>query len=162
MKKILVVYYSRTGITKSLALSIANLVNADIEELIDKKKRKGLFGHLVSGRDAALRRQTTIQNFTNDPSAYDIVYIGTPVWDFTMAAAVRTFLIMYEKTLPASLVFFCTQASSGADSTIQEMATLSGKRPIATIICSSKDIEKNSYQEDIENQLDAIGLLKSI
>ena len=162
MKKILVVYYSRTGSTKSLALSIANLVHADVEELIDKKKRKGLLGHLVSGRDAALKRQTKIQTVIHDPSAYDIVYIGTPVWDFTMSSAIRTFLLTYEKKLPASLVFFCVQASSGADSTIQEMANLSGKKPIATIICSSKDIEKNSYQENIEDQLDQAGLLADL
>ena len=39
MKKILVVYYSRTGVTKKLALSIAQLLQADIEEIIDTKKR---------------------------------------------------------------------------------------------------------------------------
>lgn len=162
MKKILLVYYSRTGITKSLALSIADLINADVEELIDKKKRTGLLGHLVSGRDAALKRQTKIQTFIHDPSAYDIVYIGTPVRDFTMSAAIRTFLTTYEKQLPASLVFFCVQASSGADSTIQEMANLAGKKPITTIVCSSKEIERNTYQERIEVQLDQAGLLANI
>jgi flavodoxin len=42
MKKILVVYYSRTGMTKKLANSIANLLFADIEEIVDTKNRSGL------------------------------------------------------------------------------------------------------------------------
>ena len=162
MKKALVVYYSRTGTTQKLASHIASLLNADVEELVDTKKRRGLIWHLIAGKDAAQKRLTKIQPIIHDLSAYDIVYIGTPVWDFTMAAAVRTFLLIYEKKLPASLIFFCTQASSGADSAIQEMAHLSGKKPIATIVCSSKDIEKNSYQEDIETQLAQAWLLANI
>ena len=39
MKKILVVYYSRTGMTKKLALSIVDILGADGEEIIDTKKR---------------------------------------------------------------------------------------------------------------------------
>ncbi|MEI8008008.1 MAG: hypothetical protein WCI00_00755 [bacterium] len=39
MKKILVVYYSRTGMTKKLALSITDMLGADSEEIIDTKKR---------------------------------------------------------------------------------------------------------------------------
>jgi flavodoxin len=41
MKKILVLYYSRTGITKVLASYIAKLLNADLEEIVDTKKRTG-------------------------------------------------------------------------------------------------------------------------
>jgi flavodoxin len=41
--KILVVYYSRTGVTKKLAENIAKELHADGEELVDIKKRKGLW-----------------------------------------------------------------------------------------------------------------------
>jgi flavodoxin len=39
MKKILVVYYSRTGITKKLARSIVDILSADGEEIVDTKNR---------------------------------------------------------------------------------------------------------------------------
>jgi flavodoxin len=42
MKKNLVVYYSRTGVTKKLALSIANMLDANREEIVDMKKRSGV------------------------------------------------------------------------------------------------------------------------
>jgi len=66
----------------------------------------------MAGRDAALKKLTNIQDISYDMAAYDIVCIGTPVWDFTMSAAIRTYLVLYEDKLPASLIFFCTQASS--------------------------------------------------
>jgi len=116
----------------------------------------------MSGKDAAQKKQTKIQNIVHDLSVYDLVCIGTPIWDFTMSAAVRTFLTIYEKKLPASLVFFCTQASAGADSTIQEMANIVGKKPIASIICTSKEIAKNDYMDDIEEQLAQSWLLNNI
>ena len=48
MKK-LVVYYSRTGNTKVVAEKIANQLNADISEIIDRKNRKGRLVFLTGG-----------------------------------------------------------------------------------------------------------------
>lgn len=159
MKKILVVYYSRTGITKTLALYISHILGADVEEIIDMKKRSGVVWYITADRDAALKRQTKIQKVMHDPTAYDIVYIGTPVRDFTISAAIRTYLTSYEKQLPASLVFFCTQASSWSEWAFQEMASIVGKTPISTIACTNKEISRDAYQEYIKKQLKGIWLL---
>lgn len=153
MKKILVVYYSRTGVTKKLARSIADLLHADLEEIIDIKKRSGVLWYIIAGRDTALKRQTTIQEIIHDIASYDVVCIGTPVWDFTMSAAIRTYLTNYEELLPDALVFFCTQASSWAETVFQEMAKIVGKRPTTTIVCSSKEILKDEYISYIKDQL---------
>lgn len=159
MKKILVVYYSRTGVTKKLAHSIADLLHADLEEIIDIKKRSGLLWYIIAGRDAALKKQTKIQEISHDIASYDVVCIGTPVWDFTMSAAIRTYLTNYEELLPDDLVFFCTQASSWAETAFQEMAKIVGKRPTTTIACSSKEILKDKYTAYIQDQLVSVWLL---
>lgn len=153
MGKTLVVYYSRTGITKKLATTIADYLSADREEIIDTKKRSGWIWYLIAGKDAAQKKQTNIQKLIHDPSAYDVVCIGTPVWDFTMSSAIRTFLTMYEKKLPASIVLFCTQASAWAESTFQEMANIIGKKPLAAIVCTTKDISRDNYQSSLQDQL---------
>lgn len=145
--KVLVVYYSRTGITKKLALAIAKELHADVEELVDTKKRKWLLWYLGAGKDAALKRQTKIQEVVYDPSAYDIVVLGTPVRDFTMATAIRAYITLYEKSFLNSLLFFCTQANGWAKETFQEMAILCGKKPIAEIVFSAKEILQEKYQE---------------
>jgi flavodoxin len=142
-----------------LASYIAKLLNADLEEIVDTKKRTGWMWYLIAGKDAAQKKLTKIQPLIHELSDYDIVCIGTPVWDFTMSSAIRTFLTNHEKKFPASLIFFCTQASLWADSTIQEMANIIGKKPITSIVCTSKEINKNTYQDYVESQLVAAWVL---
>jgi hypothetical protein len=136
------------------------MLDANREEIVDMKKRSGVIWYLMAGRDAALKRQTKIQEVIHDVSSYDVVYIWSPVWDFTMSSAIRTYLTTYEEALPDALVFFCTQASSWADNAFQEMAKIVGKRPIVSIVYTSKEILKDSYQEDLKNKLRDAGLLK--
>ncbi len=71
--KTLVVYYSRSGTTKKIADEICDKMNCDIEEIIDNKNRKGLFGWLIAAFDARSKKLTVIENIKNDPSKYDLV-----------------------------------------------------------------------------------------
>ena len=50
--KSLVVYYTRRGNARFVAETIAAEVGADVEEVIDLKKRSGILGYLSGGRDA--------------------------------------------------------------------------------------------------------------
>ncbi|MBE3088681.1 MAG: flavodoxin family protein, partial [Actinobacteria bacterium] len=45
-RNILVVYYSRTGTTRKVAEYITKQLGADMEEIIDMKKRSGIWGFL--------------------------------------------------------------------------------------------------------------------
>lgn len=74
--KALVAYYSRGGTTKKVAEKISALLEADIEEIHDLKKRSGIIGWLKSARDASSRKLTTLEAVKNDASTYDIIVIG--------------------------------------------------------------------------------------
>ncbi len=136
-KKILVVFYSRTGNTKKLAEKIARKLDADIEEIIDKKSRKGILGYVFGGRDA-FRKSTTEIIFKKDPEKYRLVVIGTPVWAGTVVPAVRTYLIENKSKLK-KVAFFCT-FGGGAGKTFKEMGEISGK-PLATLGLKDKNSE---------------------
>ena len=58
--KTLVVYYSRTGNARFVAQTIAAEVGADIEEVIDQKKRSGPIGFFTGGSDARRGKETKI------------------------------------------------------------------------------------------------------
>ncbi|MFC1704311.1 flavodoxin family protein [Candidatus Omnitrophota bacterium] len=90
--KILVVYYSRTGHTQLVAEKLAERFDADIERLIDKRKRTGPIGYARASKDAVAKNLTDLAPLTLDPSQYDVVLIGTPSWYGNMTPAVRTFL----------------------------------------------------------------------
>lgn len=148
-KKILIAYYSRTGTTKIAAESLAQRLGADLEEIIDKKDRAGALGYIFSGRDALRKLLTDIEPFKKDPSQYDLVVLGTPVWAATIAPAIRTYLVQ-QKDKIAKLAFFCTMSGSGNKNIFAYFEEAAGKKPLATLAMQTKEVRSGSVKEKIE------------
>ena len=92
MKK-LVIFYSLDGNTKFISENIAEEIGADILELKPVKEiRRNNFMKLFSGGKQAMMKATPeLQPIDKDPTEYDLIFIGTPVWAWTFAPALRTF-----------------------------------------------------------------------
>jgi len=90
--KTLAVYYSRTGNARFVAETIAAEVGADVEEVIDLKKRSGILGYLSGGRDARQGKETEIAPTTKSPVNYDLIIVGTPIWAGRPTPAITTYL----------------------------------------------------------------------
>jgi flavodoxin len=90
--KSLVVYYSRTGVTKFVAQTIAAELGSDVEEVVDLKSRSGKLGWMSAGMDASRSKETQISPLNKVPSDYDLIIIGTPIWAWSPSAAIRTYL----------------------------------------------------------------------
>ena len=88
----LVVYYSRSGNTRFVAEKISQEIGGDIEEIIDKKRRKGPLGFVIGGFDATRGRVTKIAEIKKSPRHYDLIVVGTPMWNKRITPAVRTYL----------------------------------------------------------------------
>lgn len=147
--KTLVVFYSRTGLTKKVAEKLALILSADLEELSDQENRSGAIGYLKSGRDAMKKKLALISPLKYNPNDYDLVIIGTPTWAFNMACAIRTYLVE-QKGKMKKIAFFATHGSDGAERAIKNMADLSGETPVATLTITSREAMK----EDYNNKLD--------
>lgn len=143
--KSLVVYYSRTGRTKKIAEELAKKLSADIEEIIDTQKRSGPLGYLRAGYQARKRKLTIIKPCSKQPSQYDIVLIGTPIWFYTMATPIRTYLHQ-QKNLPR-VAFFCTLGGTRMESTFTDMEALCGKKPVSTFGVIDKQVLRGTYSE---------------
>lgn len=137
--KTLVVYYSRTGNTADLARRIAVGLDAQIDEIIDRTNRQGILGYLRSGRDAWLERRTELVPAKIDPSAFDLVVIGTPIWNFSLSSPVRTFLADHRNTM-RSVAFFCTMGGRGDERVFRQMQEACGKVPVATFARSQSQL----------------------
>jgi flavodoxin len=153
--KALVAYYSRTGITKKVAQFVSNTLGCDIEEILDKKERKGPVNYIIAGKDAVTKRLTDIEEIRMDPSLYDIVIVGTPVWAFTMAPAIRTYLTE-NKDRFKDLAFFCTQGSSGSSQTFKDMGAVAGKRPRASFEATAREVVKKEFVPKAEKFIENI------
>lgn len=138
--KILVVYYSRTGVTRKLADFIAKKINASLEEIKDTVNRVGIIGYLLAGRDAKFRRLTKLEKSNYSPADFDLVVIGTPIWAWNMSVPVRTYLEEYKGQFK-QVAFFCTMGGSGDERAFREMGGgITGKKPMATLSLKTKEV----------------------
>ena len=138
--KILVLFYSRSGATRTAAKIVARDIGADIEEIRDMTDRSGPLGYLRAGRDAAQRKMTDIEPLHSDCADYDLIILGTPVWAFTMACAVRTVIDRHKSTME-NVAFFCTMGGAGAPGTFLDMERLAGRKPIATLALRTQELK---------------------
>ncbi len=84
--KALVVFYSRAGTTWKLAEAIGCITGWDVEELIDTRPRGGILGYLRSALDGTFERLTELRPPRANPAEYDLVVVGSPVWNSSLSS----------------------------------------------------------------------------
>ena len=148
MKKILVVCYSRSGFTHSLAKRIAAAAGADLEVIEDTTARDGVGGYLQSAVEAALHLQPNILAAKCPPANYDLVVIGTPIWMWNMASPVRAYIARYRHQFK-ELAFFCTYGGSGQFKVLKDLTKLAGRPTIATLALAEKTIAEDHFRKPL-------------
>lgn len=147
---VLVAYYSRTNITKKLAEEIAAKLNADIEEINPKVNYNGKIGYMRGGKDAISEKIIDLEQTKYDPSNYDVVYLGVPVW----AGKSATPMISYIKENEGKfneVKFFVTAGSTGFEGTFEQMEKFVGKAPQKTLALTTKEVKKDEYGNKLES-----------
>ena len=152
---ILIVYYSRTGYTKKVAEAMARSSDANLEEIFSKGSRKGLSGYLKSGKEAVRKELAEIEETKNDPSEYDVVIIGTPVWVGNMASPVRTYL-NHNLGRFKQVAFFSTQGSTKDQKVFNELREVLGKDPLGALKLGTKEVAKGEFNDKINKFLKEI------
>ena len=90
-KKRLVVFFSRMGYVRKLAYEEANRSGAEVYEVKSTERTEGTLGFWWCGRYGMHKWEMPIEPISVDLSAYDHVTICTPIWVFSLAAAMRSF-----------------------------------------------------------------------
>ncbi len=138
--KTLIVYYSRTNVTKDIANRLQKELDCDIEEITDGGKYDGRLGYMKGGMNASMGRTSDIDPISKNPSDYDLVIVGTPVWASNMATPVYTYLIKYNNQIK-KMASFCTCISGGYEKALKKIAEVSGKTQISTMFLNAKDVK---------------------
>ena len=150
--KSLVVYFSRTGTTKKVAEAISKKLKADSEEIKTTDSRDGILVYLKSGKEASLKRPADIDKTKKDPSKYDVVVIGTPVWAWSVSSPVRAYLMKNrDKLKKAEFAFFCTQSGSGAERACSQMEDLCRKKPLSVLWLKEGEVLKADYRRKADD-----------
>ncbi|MBP2032071.1 flavodoxin [Clostridium algifaecis] len=98
MGKTLIVYYSYTNNTKKIAEQIQKATGADIYKIETVKPYIGDYNSVVDQgkQEVDCGFKPEIKPLSVSLEDYDTIIIGTPVWWYTYAPAVATFLSEYD------------------------------------------------------------------
>ena len=149
----LVVYYSRTGVTKKACNAIADAlrsldppVEVEVEEIVDLTDRSGALGYLRGGKEAMLKRPTEIEPIEADVGTFDLVVIGTPVWAWTCAPAARTFSEQSAEQI-STAAFVATMGGSGDGGAFKALTQYCEVEPIATLTLLEKHVKAGDEEK---------------
>lgn len=148
MKKILVVYYSRTGTTKKVAEVLVQKIGADIEEISTPKDRRGLWGYLICGREAMRKISAQINPTQKDPKNYDMIVIGTPMWALNLSSPVRAYLSQNKENFK-EVAFFCTRGGEKLAKIFEEMESAANKKSTATLAFRTKEVVGGDFEQKV-------------
>ncbi len=136
MTKKLVAYFSASGVTAKVAKKLAEAAGADLYEIkpavpytsadlnwSNKQSRSSVEMGDRSSRPAIADSDANI-------AAYDVVYVGFPIWWYVAPTIVNTFLESYDFS-DKKIVLFATSGGSGFGKAAQG---LQPSAPKATIV----------------------------
>lgn len=121
-KKVLVLYYSQTGSTKTVAQELATKLGADVETLELVNPYDGDFQATIARCQQEKEQgiKPELKPLKADLAQYDTIFVGYPVWFGTMAPPMAAFLSAADLS-GKKVVPFCTFGSGGLDSSTRDL-----------------------------------------
>ena len=126
MSKVLVAYFSASGVTARVSKNLASAAGADLYEIkpavpysradlnwMDKQSRSS-----VEMRDKSSR--PALADTDADIAAYDTIFIGFPIWWYIAPTIINTFLEAYDFS-GKKIVLFATSGGSGFGKAVQSL-----------------------------------------
>lgn len=113
-QKKLVLYYSETGTTKTVAQELQKQLGADIESIEPVTPYSGNFQETIqrSQREMQSGETPELKPLKSKMADYDVIFIGYPIWFGTYANPIIT-LVKEQDFAGKTVVPFCTFGSGG-------------------------------------------------
>ena len=146
MKKKLIVYFSYTNNTKTIAELIQKKLNCDILRIETKVPYSNDYQTVVDDEQnsEASNHIPEIKDININLDEYDTIILGTPVWWYRPCPAIRAFLTKYDLS-NKTIIPFATNAG-WLGRTFKEIEKLANKSTIK----SEKNIHIESYSSNLK------------
>lgn len=141
-KKVLVVYFSHTGNTKTIAGYIHETVKSDIAEIETVDTYTDDYDTLLAQirEEVATEYCPPLTTKIGNISSYDVIFIGYPIWVETAAPPIRSFLTTHDLA-GKTVVPFCTSGTSSAEASYRLVRSLC---PQSTVL-EGMQIRRGTY-----------------
>lgn len=158
--KMLVVYYSQYGHTKTLAEEIAKKTGADIEAVEAENPYDGDFNATIARcmQEREAGAVCEINPLKANVADYDVIFVGAPVWFGVFAPPMLTYLDQVDLS-GKKVVPFCTFGSGGLESSTQDLAK---RQPKANILpgYGVREARMEAMPKEVDQFLKAGGFIE--
>lgn len=125
-KKVLVAYFSASGVTASIAKQLASEIGADTYEIVPKNKytsedlnwQNDNSRSSIEMKDAKSRPELADDNAKVE--GVDVIFLGFPIWWYTAPHIINTFLEQYEFS-GKHVVLFATSGGTDIDKSVKDL-----------------------------------------
>ena len=159
-QKKLVLYYSETGSTKTVAEELQKQINADIEAIEAVKPYSGNFQETMQRGQREMQSGETpaLKPLKSKIADYDVIFLGYPIWFGTYAMPIAT-LVKDNDFAGKTIVPFCTFGSGGLNTSSDALTKALPKAKIqkgygvrtARVAAAAKELDRflkeNGYKE---------------
>ena len=149
MSKVLVSYFSASGVTRKVAQKLANAIEGDLFEIepVEKYTSADLNWMNKNSRSSVEMKDKSsrpaVKNMVENINEYDTAVIGFPVWWYTAPTIINTFI--EENNLEGKDVYvFVTSGGSGSEGSFND---LKNTYPNINFISSKRLKGKESEEE---------------
>ena len=148
----MIVCYSRSGYTASLAKEVAAMTGWELLEVKDRHPRDGAWGQLRCALDVLLHRRPPIDCPDRPVQGYETIVLAAPVWLQSLAAPMRSFIARHRGHF-AAVAYLCTYGGRGAEKAARQAAQLAGAPLVATLAVTSQELEQGDYRRRLDEFL---------
>lgn len=126
MSKKLVAYFSAGGVTRKVANTLAEILDADTYEI---KPMTPYTGKDLNWNNAQSRSSVEMADITSRPSLadsdakiseYDTIFLGFPIWWYVAPHIINSFLESYDFA-GKTIIIFATSGGSGFGETLAQL-----------------------------------------
>ncbi|CVI67546.1 flavodoxin [Clostridiales bacterium CHKCI001] len=155
----LVVYFSATGNTRTVAQTLSQMQNVELYEIVPEQpyteedldyNNDSCRANLEQNDETA---RPAISGNIENIEDYDVIYVGFPIWWGTMPKILNTFFDTYDLS-GKTIAPFCTSGGSGISRAVQTIEEL---EPSA-VITEGLRTEPENASTDLTEWLNTIGL----
>ena len=151
--KAIVVYFSKTGNTQSVAETVARLAGAELFRVETAEPYPDDYHTTTEVAKKQLEdgARPALKAMPENLAGYDVIYLGHPVWWHTIPAPVMTFLDGNDLS-GKTIIPFCTHGGGGAD---ESTAAIKRLAPKATVL-EDKEFYGGASEDEIAGWLDGL------
>lgn len=142
-KKVLVVYFSRTGTTKTVAKKIKKMTGGTMFRIQTKKKYPSNYDKMLdtAQKEQDEKSRPALKKKVKSIKKYDFVIIGYPLWWGDAPMAVYSFLESHN-LLGKTIISFCTSGGTGIGGSVKNIKK----------VCKGAKVKKGLTANDVSDK----------